>query len=369
MNISLITIGTELLNGKVKDLNTFTLSSLSRDYDFDLINAVAINDSKESILSTIDFLSVNSEVIIISGGLGPTKDDITKDVLIEKFGDSFEEIKNHNGAAKGILFNLQTKIVATPGVPSEFKMMLTKEIFQKLNIHSKESNQVIFKTHKIGESKIFSELCPTLWNDLEEYGEVSSLPQIGGVNIGVNLKDNSKKDKLINFVKSTKLNEIVWHIGNKSLEEVIIEKAKEKNIKIGFAESCTGGLLASKITDVSGSSFVFWGSIVSYSNEVKMRTLNVKEKTLHEHGAVSIETAKEMALGAKESMNLDIAITTTGIAGPNGGSKEKPVGTVCIGIATSEKVEAFRFELKGDRETLKEKFAKKALFLLLENLD
>lgn len=369
MNISLITIGSELLNGKVKDLNTFALSELSKNHNFTLKSSVAVHDDKASILEAISYSSNQSDIVILSGGLGPTKDDITKDILLEEFGDEFEEIKNHNGVAKGIFFNKKTKIIATPGVPSEFKMMIQKEILPKLNISSLENNQVIFKTYKVGEATIFNELCPDLWNELEKYGDVSSLPTLSGVNIGVNLKEVSNKESLINFVKSTKLNDILWHIGTSSLEEVIIEKAKLKNLKIGFAESCTGGLLGSKITDVSGSSSVFWGSIVSYSNEVKVRSLNVKQETLDKYGAVSIEVAKEMAIGAKQNMNLDIAITTTGIAGPNGGSKDKPVGTVCIGIATKNKTEAFRLELRGNRETLKEKFAKKALFLLLENLN
>lgn len=372
MNISYITIGEELLNGKTKDANTFTLSQLTQKYDFKLIRSIAIPDKKEFILKAIETCK-DSDCIILSGGLGPTKDDITDDVLIEKFGNKYSEITNHNGVAKGLYFKKQN-IIATPGVPLEFKMMLEKEVFNLLELKNKKNHQVIFKTYKMGEWKIFNELCPNLWEDLERFGKVSCLPVIAGVNIGVSLFDINKKEELIQFVKSTKLNDLIWYIGNESLEEVIIKKAKDKNLKIGFAESCTGGLLASKITDVPGSSSAFWGSIVSYSNEVKMRALNVKEETLKKYGAVSLEVAKEMAIGAKEKMNLDIAIATTGIAGPGGGSEEKPVGTVCIGVATSEKTESFKFEFiknkefKGDREMLKERFAKAALYKLLENI-
>lgn len=369
MNISLLAIGTELLNGKVQELNTHSLSKQVTKFDFTLVSSLSVIDSKVSIHSAIDYLSTCSDVIIVSGGLGPTKDDITKEVLIEKLGDNFSEITNHNGVAKGLSFDQKVKVFATPGVPAEFEMMIKKEIIPSLNLKVKDNNQVIFKTYKMGEAKIFNELCPTLWSDLEKFGEVSSLPILSGVNIGVNLIDISKKEELINFVKSTKLNDLIWNIGAESLEEVIINKAKSKKLKIGFAESCTGGLVASKITDVSGSSSVLWGSIVSYSNDVKEKSLNVNEETIRDHGAVSIEVAKEMASGARRNLGVDIAVSTTGIAGPNGGSENKPVGTVCIGISTKNKTEAFRLEFKGNREILKERFAKAALYKLLENLN
>lgn len=369
MNISLLTIGSELLNGKVQELNTHTLSKLVIQFNFVLVNSLSVIDSKEAIHSAIDYLSECSDVIIISGGLGPTKDDITKDTLIDKFGNTFTTIANHNGVAKGLIFDNKVKVVATPGVPAEFNTMILKEVIPFLNLKSKNNNQVIFKTYKMGEAKIFNELCPSLWTDLEDFGDVSSLPVLSGVNIGVNLKDVSKKDELINFVKSTKLNKLIWNIGPESLEEVIINKAKSKKLKIGFAESCTGGLVSSKITDVSGSSSVFWGSVISYSNDVKKKSLNVDGESLKDHGSVSVEVAKEMAYGARRTLGVDIAISTTGIAGPNGGSENKPVGTVCIGISTKNKTEAFRLEFKGNREILKERFAKAALYKLLEVLN
>ena len=367
MKIALITIGSELLNGKIKDINTYNLSKLVRSYDFELTSSISIADDEEEINKAIDF-SMSNDVVIITGGLGPTKDDITKDVLMRKFGDEFTEIENHNGVAKGLYFDQGTKIIATPGVPTEFQVMLDKEIINLLYLNNKKNNQVIFKTYTMSEWKIFNELCPYLWEDLENFGEVSSLPVIQGVDIGVTLKDISRKEELIQTVQSTKLSDIIWNIGHETLEEVIISMAKKKKLKIGFAESCTGGLLASKITDVSGSSSVFWGSIVSYSNDVKTKSLGVSEISLKSHGAVSKEVAKEMAIGALEAMDLDLVVTTTGIAGPGGGSDEKPVGTICIGVATKNKVAAFKYHFKGDREILKERFAKAALYKMYEVL-
>lgn len=367
MKIALITIGSELLNGKIKDINTYNLSKLVQSYDFELVSSISIPDDEVQINKAIDF-SLSNDVIIITGGLGPTEDDITKDVLIRKFGDQFIELENHNGVAKGLFFDQSTKVIATPGVPSEFQVMLKKEIINLLNLTSRKNNQVIFKTYTMSEWKIFNELCPHLWEKLEKYGEVSCLPVIQGVDIGVTLNDIAKENELIRAVQSTKLSDIIWNIGHESLEEVIINKARKKKFKIGFAESCTGGLLASKITDISGSSSVFYGSIVSYSNEVKVKSLGVSELTLKSHGAVSEEVAKEMATGALKRMNLDLAVATTGIAGPNGGSDEKPVGTVCVGVATKDKVISFKLQFKGNREILKERFAKAALYKMYEAL-
>ncbi len=158
----------------------------------------------------------------------------------------------------------------------------------------------------------------------------------------------------------------VWQYGNLSLEEFIIKRAKEKNLTIAFAESCTGGLSASTLTDISGSSAVFLGSVVAYANKVKQNVLGVKEETIKEFGAVSIETAKEMAKGMKKISNADIVISFTGIAGPTGGSEEKPVGTVAIGWATNNSSDSKIYNFKGDRIKLKQRFCHRGLYKLLE---
>jgi nicotinamide-nucleotide amidase len=272
-------------------------------------------------------------------------------------------LANPVGIAPGLHYK---NIFSLPGVPREFEAIFIESILPRLN-HAKIIEKLIIKTYKVPESKIFNELAPTLWNELEAYGKVSSLPHVMGVDIGVVLEGENiqNKDMIIDLIKATKLNEYIWHIGPETLEELIIKEAKAKNLKIGFAESCTGGLNASRITDVAGSSSVFWGSIVSYSNDVKMRSLQVKKETLKTKGAVSEETAYEMAKGALEELKVDIAISTTGIAGPGGGSKDKPVGTVGIGISSKFGTQSKMYKFRGDRLLLKERFSKAALFKLL----
>lgn len=410
--IDLILIGNELLNGKIQDRNTKSLSDLLYEKNLELRKVHIIRDNEEDFFEALDESQKYSDIIITSGGLGPTKDDLTKSMLAKYFnkdithseqtqtialihydrgGRAYDSEKIHYhkmpkdftallnpvGYAPGLSFKgPKATLFALPGVPSEFTGMLKESVLPTLAVPSTEIiKHVIIRTSFIPESKIFTDFDPLLWEKLEDFGEVSSLPHLMGVDIGVKISSNTEveikktEQKVLAIIHSTKLGEHIWNIGPESLEEVIIKKALAKNLKIGFAESCTGGLLASRITDVSGSSSVFWGSIISYSNDVKIKSLNVMQKTLADHGAVSAQTAKEMAQGAFDVLAVDIAISTTGIAGPNGGTKEKPVGTVGIGICSNTTKSGDLFEFKGDRQTLKLKFSEFALFKLLEQIN
>lgn len=405
MQAELIIIGNELLNGKIKDKNTAVFSRICYENNIHLHRVHIIQDNSASLFEVLDQACKRSDLIVTSGGLGPTKDDLTKQMVADYFQKEivfnqealnitkshyergkrefnpninlypnipkeFIPMYNPSGYAPGLLFEFDQKkyIACTPGVPSEFNQMINKSLMPKLPKSDRFSKHIIVKTKRVPESKIFNSLCPDLWEKLEEFGKVSSLPHPMGVDIGVRIQDINHEQSVIELITNSNISSHIWHIGPESLEEVIIAKAKEKNLKIGFAESCTGGLCASRITDVSGSSSVFWGSIVSYSNEVKTRALDVSEENLKNFGAVSLETAKEMAIGARKNMNLDIAITTTGIAGPGGGSKEKPVGTVGIGFSTKESSGSEMLYMHGDREELKFRFSQAALFKLLETI-
>lgn len=149
---------------------------------------------------------------------------------------------------------------------------------------------------------------------------------------------------------------------------MIIREANDKKLRFAFAESCTGGLCSSRITNFAGSSLVYWGAVVSYDNSVKENLLGVSAETMRDHGAVSDETAKSMALGARSNIDVDIVVSLTGIAGPGGGTPKKPVGLVWIGVANATGVEAHRYEFKGDRESLKFRFSQVALFHLLDQI-
>lgn len=415
MKIQLILIGNELLNGKIQDKNAAWMSKFSHKNHLNLERVYTIADNEEVFKETLELATKTADVIITSGGLGPTQDDLTKKMMAKFFDKTMifsksslaitqnhytryqreyqkDKFDYHNipsdfiafnnpvGFAPGLghHFNKNKFIACAPGVPSEFRSMVEEEIFpylqDNLEYHTLLQKHVTIKTWQVPESKIFMKIAPGLWEKLSKMGQVSSLPYLGGVDIGVEITADTQEDliqkerTIIELINKTEIQNYIWHIGSESLEQVIIQKAKDKNLKIGFAESCTGGLCASRITDVSGSSSVFWGSIVSYSNEVKTNCLKVSELTLKNNGAVSLETAKEMAIGALKNMNLDIAITTTGIAGPGGGSSEKPVGTVGIGIATKDKATSEIMHFQGSREQLKFRFSQAALFKLLEEI-
>jgi len=410
MKIDLIIIGNELLNGKIQDLNTQFLAKEIFKYGHEFRQVQIIADNYEQFTHALKNSLEKADIIFTTGGLGPTKDDLTKKMLSDYFHKEVEynqaafeitkkqydrgnrvydqeKIDYHNlpldfkpiynpiGFAPGIeVVENEKKIFSLPGVPSEFQSMLTQEILPKIELSKTLTKHVIVKTWKIPESKIFTKLAPKLWEDLEKLGEVSSLPHLLGVDIGVKISGfdlneiQQKEKQILEIIYSTPIKENIWHIGPESIEEVIIKIAKKKKIKIGFAESCTGGLCASRMTDISGSSSVFWGSIISYANEVKSKTLRVSEATLKDHGAVSIETAKNMAKGACHELGVDIVISTSGIAGPTGGSIEKPVGTVAIGVHVRGKTEAQLYQFHGNRKSLKHKFSEKALMILLEEL-
>lgn len=416
MKIQLITIGNELLNGKIRDKNAFWLARFCYEHNIELSKNHIIPDCPQAFAEAMRQAWSAGDLIVTSGGLGPTKDDLTKELAgsffkkelkenksaleiaiknyskskreydpaleYSKIPEDFEAIYNAAGYAPGLSYQSEQKMLAVlPGVPSEFSRMFREEIYPKANsyLKSEEENfqkHIIVKTRGVPEAKIFNNLCPGLWEKLEAYGQVSSLPHVQGVDIGVFAQAKSqeelllKEEKVIELIQATELNEHIWHIGNESLEEVIIQRAKEKKITIGFAESCTGGLLASRITDISGSSSVFLGSVIAYHNDVKMGVLKVKEDTLKNHGAVSSETAFEMATGAKAALGADIVVTTTGIAGPGGATPGKPVGTIGIGFCHKDDSsgELFHFP-EQERVDMKFLFSQAALFKMLELID
>ena len=217
---------------------------------------------------------------------------------------------------------------------------------------------------------LFDKLCPELYNDLSKFGHVCSLPRDFGIDILVTLPNKDRKyiQQIDDIVLGGPLKEFIWQIGEDTLPEYVLKKATEKGVKFGTAESCTGGLVASILTDVPGSSKAFQGGVVTYSNQTKMDLLGVSEETLKAQGAVSEDTAKEMAIGALKVLDADIAVALTGISGPDGGTEEKPVGTVCIGLAKGDRAISRRYHVRGDRRKIKNKFAHLALFQILEEL-
>ena len=235
---------------------------------------------------------------------------------------------------------------------------------------------VTIRTKKIPEEKIFKEVDPLLWEKLEKYGEISSLPNLMGVDIGVKIKSRNQDEMAKNvaavmkIIEESPIKQSVWHFGPESLEEKIVVLANQKKIRFGFAESATGGLCSHRITNISGSSQCFLGSVICYDEKVKQHVLGVSAGTLEKCTAVSNQCAKEMADGLKKNFSLDIAISITGFAGPGGGNDKYPVGSVCIGKSVQKgDTSAEFFNFKGDREILKQRFSQAALHVLLEELE
>jgi nicotinamide-nucleotide amidase len=411
MNVSAIIIGDEILNGRTKDLNASWLTGYLFKQGMNLTSIRFIRDNTEEIIGALTQGITEADVIITTGGIGPTLDDKTKNVMAnffnkkiierddvkkiieknyERFGrpwvpsmnhyhffpEDFIATNNPKGLAPGIVYfeaNKNKLIMCAPGVPNEFKSMMDEEFFPLIKKYFENklqpNLQTIIRTEGVPEEKIFGELCPNLWSDLEKFGKVSSLPHIVGIDIIVSYHGTISKDlEIKKVIEATPLSKHVWHWGPEQLSELVLKKALEKNLTFSFAESCTGGLASSKITDLSGSSEVFMGSVVSYANAAKEYFLDVSNDTLKNFGAVSVETAIEMATSARVKFNTDIAISITGIAGPTGGTEEKPVGTVVIGFATKTSSGAKTYLMPGDRLRKKDRFSERALLTLLEHL-
>lgn len=415
MKIGLLIIGSEVLDGKISDLNTKLLADFLKIHHLEISESLVSRDHKESIQAALKVLFANNDLIITTGGLGPTKDDITKESIAhflnrkiefseeallvsqtnyQRMGRTFPgkehgysylpqdfiPLNNNTGFAPGLFTTHQEKLLfSAPGVPREFVSMLEEHLIRLISSRLKRTeimDTVIIRTRGIPEEKIFGEVVPGLWEKLEAFGEVSSLPILMGVDIGVkikakNLDEMSSKVKAIHaLIDSSPLKANVWHYGPESLEEKIVTLANQKKIKFGFAESATGGLCSHRITNISGSSQSFMGSLVCYDEKIKEHLLGVKAQTLEQFTAVSPECAQEMAKGLKEKFALDIAISITGYAGPGGGNEQFRVGSVCIGKASkASAVSAETFHFKGDRELLKQRFSQAALHALLNELE
>jgi len=402
MHIELIIIGNEILSGDTRDTNGPWLSKYLETLGTQLDQISIIPDQRKCILSSLSQATHRSDLIIISGGLGPTDDDITKKTLADFFQkdlkinkvaqdmvkshynrinrkwipehnhyhmipEDFEPLPNQVGLAPGLFFQAASfVIVVAPGVPLEFQSIIKEAITPKnlIDIHP-PLHQLQIRTKNISEELIFNEVSKDLLKKIRPFTEICSYPRTyGGVDLVIKSKQNIEELKK-DFLNSP-LNPYIWYIGNLSLPELIIQMCTEKKIKLGLAESCTGGLISSMLTDVSGSSACYMGSIVAYSYEMKMEILKVKKETLDRYGAVSKETALEMAQGAFNQLGVDIAIGTTGIAGPMGGTNEKPVGTIGIGLYSKNFSKSDLFMFRGDRLGLKKRFSQAALHELLE---
>jgi nicotinamide-nucleotide amidase len=392
MKAEIISIGDELLVGQVVNTNATWIAEQLNLHGLEVVRITAIADKREEILHALSDAASRADIILITGGLGPTRDDITKSTLCEYFDSRLVRdekvyrylekmfaargwpmrdvgarqadvphnctaLINTNGTAPGMLFEKDGKtFLSMPGVPYEMKGIMTQEFLPRLRA-MKNGEYIIHRkllTQGIGESWL-AELIQKWEDSLPANIKLAYLPQPGMVRL--RLTGTGKDKARLEMELDDKINDleilipeyIIGH-GEVSLEEVVGQELKNAGATLSTAESCTGGYIAHLITSIPGSSAYFAGSVVAYSNQVKMDTLSVKEDTLIAHGAVSEQTVTEMALGVKKRFMTDYAIAVSGVAGPDGGTKEKPVGTIWIAVAGNEKVLVDKYNFGTDRQ-------------------
>lgn len=405
MNCCIVTIGDELLIGQVIDTNSAFIGQEMSKLGVRIHSRISVGDREEDIINALTQAKKISDIILITGGLGPTKDDITKNVLCKFFGaklivneevladvkyfferlnrpmlesnlkqaevpDNCEVIKNKNGTAPGMWFRspilnpspegketaAHEKIfVSMPGVPYEMKTMMTEEIIPRL----KKSFSFPFIIHRtimtcgIGES-FLAEMIKEWEENLPAHFRFAYLPALNQLRLRITATgtEEGKLKKEIAEQESKLLpliDKYVFGYDDEPLESVIGKMLKERNAIISLAESCTGGAIASKLTSIAGSSAYFDGSVITYSYEAKETFLGVKKETLEKFGAVSEETVLEMVTGVRQKCKTDYAIAVSGIAGPGGGTDDKPVGTVWIAVATPTETVARKFFFHRNR--------------------
>ncbi|MFD2936414.1 competence/damage-inducible protein A [Spirosoma flavum] len=374
-----ITIGDEILFGQITDTNTQWLGTELTNIGIRIVRKSSVGDQADVILQILHEAHQRADVIIITGGLGPTKDDITKKTLCTYFGVGmvrnetalalvtgfFEKrgremtdlnraqadlpanaiyMQNDWGTAPGMWFEQEGRVyISLPGVPFEMKHLMTNRILPKLSEHFKTPiiKHKMIRTVGIGESFLAERI--EAWEDaLPDHIKLAYLPSFGGVKLRLTatgddnaLLDSELAEQVTKVMPLIEKN--VFGFDNDELETVIGTLLTEKKLTLGVAESCTGGYVSAQITKVPGSSAYFWGSVVSYSNSVKVSQLGVLPETLEQFGAVSEETIRQMAEGVRKTLGTNVGIATSGIAGPGGGTPDKPVGTIWIACATAQR--------------------------------
>jgi len=399
----IITIGNEILLGKTLNTNLAWIGDQLAQLGISLEEAITIKDDKKAIMDCLESYTRRYDLIITTGGLGPTKDDISKNTIAEFFGkelifieeiwqkiqdmfafrnvaipevnrnqaivpQDFIALDNQQGTAPGLFYEFDNKLLfCFPGVPLEMKHLFTDRalaiIKEKYQVSSFFLNTI--NTYGISESATAEILDDII---LEENVNLAWLPQTGRVDLRIYGHNSEACQKLNDEIKK-RLKDYLWAENSNSLSETIHNAFIKNNKSISLAESCTGGLIQKLLTDNAGSSVYLKGGIVCYSNESKKNLLGVSQNTLDEFGAVSHQTAKEMLIGLKKNFKSDYYVSVTGIAGPDGGTEEKPVGLVYIGIADHESVNIFKMRFLGTRDSIRFKTAEFVFYKILKLME
>ena len=429
MRAEIITIGDELLIGQVVDTNSAWMAERLNEVGISLHQITSVHDNREHILKALDEAFSRADIVLTTGGLGPTKDDITKHVMCEYFGTSLVEdshvrahvhelykdrpealnrltatqwlvpesatiLPNRVGSAPIMVFENEVKgerlkvkgegqnskfLIALPGVPHEMKIAMTEQVLPFIRLKVKgerrEAMDIVHKTilvHGIPESKL-AILIEDWENALPSSIHLAYLPKDGIIRLRLSTYGEATEDELQSHIDTLLplISDYLLVTEDISLEALAGRLLKQQGKTIATAESCTGGRLAAALNAQSGASAYYMGSVVAYDNSIKEQVLGVQRDTLIQHGAVSEQTVLQMAEGVRTLMHTDYAIATSGIAGPTGGTIDKPVGTVWIAWATPNGTEAkcFHFGAAREREQITLRAVTEALVHLIKLLN
>jgi nicotinamide-nucleotide amidase len=390
----ILTIGDEILYGQIIDTNSSWIGAALSDIGIKVIRRASVGDVESDILDALAEAANRADIVLVTGGLGPTKDDITKKTFCKYFNTELERnpqaltelsaffnkrgralnglnllqadlpkncqyVPNHYGTAPCMWFDQdKTVYISMPGVPSEMKGIMTDQVIPKLQEHFTTPiiYHKIIKTVGLGES-FMAELIADWEDNLPAHIKLAYLPSWGELKLrltssGKNLEALAKEtdEQIVALTKI--IQPYIFGFDDDSLSEVVGNMLRVQNKSIAAAESCTGGYFGHLITAISGSSDYYKGGIISYANSVKHDLLEVPEEVLNTQGAVSEATIMQMTQGVRQKLKTDIGLATSGIAGPNGGTAEKPVGTVWIALATENEIITKRLQLGGTREQI-----------------
>ena len=407
MKLAILTIGNELMNGRTADTNASFIAREANQQGWSVEAIMSVGDDFALIKKRLEYLFSVTDAVICSGGLGPTADDITTAAIAEAFGlplytdenvlnyikDIFtkfnlrwvennakqamfpqgaEILPNMRGTAPGFVLPVKKKLILViPGVPAEAKMMMTEEVIPALRKYFPQDEIYVakqtIKTFGLSEAAVDDSLKDI---DFESMGVSVGFYPVFPENHIVLIGRSETQDEARNNLQkaqdevSSRLQDYIFAYGEQTLEGVIAPLLTEKKLTIAVAESCTGGLITSRLTDVSGSSDYLERGLVTYSNAAKISMLGVPAEVIEKYGAVSEETARLMAEGVRKLAGTDLGLSSTGIAGPTGGSKEKPVGTIYIALTDSKQTICRHYAFRWDRKRNKDMFSESALFLL-----
>lgn len=408
MNSEILSIGTELLMGQIANTNAMFISKKLNEIGVNVYYHSVVGDNPKRVIEALKIALNRADVIVVTGGLGPTDDDLTKEVISKELGrelifndyaynvitDYFERnhkemtsnnkkqaympkdsiiIPNKVGTACGCIIENDNKIVIMlPGPPIELNPMVIDTVIPYLE---KKTNKIIkskfIKIFGLGEAQVSDKIEDLIESQTDP--TIATYCELGEVLIRLTTSGDKQKDfnKVLSDTEQKikeRLDEYIYSTNGEDLQQVVVNSLKEKKKTISCAESCTGGMLSAKITDVSGASEVFNRGIVTYTNIAKMENLGVPKETLDKFGAVSKETAKFMAEGVRRVSKTDIGVSVTGIAGPTGGTKEKPVGLVYIALANETETFVKELRLDGNRQKIRELTCKNVLDMVRREL-